>query len=47
MNLRQLCNIAFAAAMENRDAEQREEFIFELSMPLDPMAQAKYVMGGG
>lgn len=45
MSLRQLCNMAFAADMEGLDGAGREEYVRELLMPLDPMEQAKYIMG--
>jgi hypothetical protein len=43
--LRQLCNVAFAASLENLDGSAAEEFLYELRLPLDPMKQADYIMG--
>lgn len=40
LNPRQMCNFAYALLLENKDQEERDTFLFELSMPLDPMEAA-------
>jgi hypothetical protein len=39
--------VAFFLALDGADEVAREEFLRELDMPLDPMAQARMIMGGG
>lgn len=36
----------YAFAMETYSPEARQEFLEELTMPMDPMEQARMLMGG-
>lgn len=36
---REVCNVAFAIHLDGMTAEERSEFLFELTLPLDPFEQ--------
>jgi hypothetical protein len=45
LNPRQLCNYSFAIQLEACDGkDEREEFLMELSLPLDPGLQHDAIM---
>jgi hypothetical protein len=44
--LRQFCNVVFAHTLEVAGDQEKQDFLAELTMPTDPMLQAKLIMGG-